>query len=182
MWNDGSSGKFNGSLGFDGTDDIVNISDNDELDLTEQFTFAAWVYRTSNNGEMVLMQKGTTDDCQNYGIVIDASNQVTPLSSNSCSWGNAGSQSIIPQNTWTHVAVSFDGTNARTYINGLLTDTVAFSMGDVNSGDLVIGGRTGAPSSDWFTGNLDDVRLYNYAVPQSKIIQIMNQNSVQRFD
>jgi len=41
----------------------------------------------------------------------------------------------IPINTWVHVAVTFDGTNVRTYKDGVLLDTYSSYLGEGISPD-----------------------------------------------
>lgn len=67
---------------------------------------------------------------------------------------------IIPENQWSHVAVTVSGGTARYYHNGLLTGTVAASIaGTVTSPVYTLGGIT---SSSWrLIGALDDSGVWN---------------------
>src|SRR5512147_2782745 len=47
MWNVGTDGKLNSSLGFDGTDDYVQVPHNSAL-MPSQITVAAWLARNGN--------------------------------------------------------------------------------------------------------------------------------------
>ncbi len=80
---------------------------------------------------------------------------------------------IMPENEWVHVAATFDGTNARVYLNGV--DEVGpqlFSIGTGVDAKVYIGashpdrGRT-------FRGSLDDVRVYDYAMTRDEIRLLM---------
>ncbi len=72
---------------------------------------------------------------------------------------------------WTHIAGTYDGTNVKLYINGVMVHQVAFnvSMGTGSTG-LYIGGS----ASGYFKGLIDDVRLWNIARTQSSIQSTMS--------
>lgn len=73
---------------------------------------------------------------------------------------------------WTHVAVTFDGTNAFLYVNGFLAggpSGFAFSSG---TGAHIYLGAAQAPGYDLFNGALDDVRIYNYALDPVSAVEL----------
>lgn len=74
--------------------------------------------------------------------------------------------SVIPINKWTHIAATYNGTSSIIYINGILdTSTSGFSGAiGVNSDSLFIGAdRIGSPTSLFFYGKLDNVRIWGIA-------------------
>jgi hypothetical protein len=78
--------------------------------------------------------------------------------------------------TWYHVAVSFDGTNAAIYTNGVLaaSGTPSGFVPDPDS-PLSVGSRS--DSSFFFTGSVDEVALYPSALTPS-VIQSHYQNGI----
>ena len=74
---------------------------------------------------------------------------------------------IIP-GRWTHVALTWDGTTRKVYVNGILDgqDTPAGSLGS-NSEPVEIGGRLGG--SYMFLGFMDDFKLFNRALSDGEI-------------
>jgi hypothetical protein len=96
---------------------------------------------------------------------------------------------VIPDETWTHAAVSYTNGTMKFYINGELVKTVAvtgvpltldepinlaignelpkdeYSLTDPNSPYAFYGG-------DYFIGSLDDVRFYNIALTDAEILSI----------
>jgi hypothetical protein len=86
----------------------------------------------------------------------------------------------IPLHTWTHLAVSFDGTTKRLYVNGvqvashgglgaLVYDAVPVTIGADWS--------SGAPSEP-FTGRVDEVAIYDRALTANEIADIYNADFV----
>lgn len=114
-------------LDFDGADSHINCGDIDALDSASRFTFEAWVNIKSwqnwtgifkDNGKTVLE---TGDNVgQLYCIIRNPTN----------TYGYANN--VIPLNTWTHVAMVFDGSKPtninrlKLYVNGV-QKTLIFS-------------------------------------------------------
>ena len=71
-------------------------------------------------------------------------------------------------NTWTHVAVTFDGTILRLYVSGVQVKTQALTGSLLSStGALRIGGN--AVWGEYFAGLIDEVRIYNRALSGGEI-------------
>ncbi|MEV4808046.1 LamG-like jellyroll fold domain-containing protein, partial [Nonomuraea sp. NPDC049421] len=82
-------------------------------------------------------------------------------------------RSKLSANTWTHLAVTYDGSTARLYRNGTLVneETITGPI-STDSGELHIGGNT--MYGDYFKGIIDDVRIYNRAQTSAEIATDMN--------
>ena len=71
-------------------------------------------------------------------------------------------------NSWTHLALSYDGTTLRLYVNGLqaaaqaLTGPIATSTGSLRIGGNAVWG-------EYFKGLIDEVRVYNRALSAGEI-------------
>jgi hypothetical protein len=74
----------------------------------------------------------------------------------------------LPVNEWSHVAGTYDGATLRLFVNGTQVASQA-QIGNlqVNTGQLRIGGNTSP--SEFFTGRIDEVRIYDVALDQSEI-------------
>lgn len=88
---------------------------------------------------------------------------------------SAHSAASVPMNMWSHVACRFDGNNLRIYINGQLSECATFD-GTIKPGGLpgaAIGSRLIAGPlplhRDPFIGAVDNVRIYNSALPDDQI-------------
>jgi DNA-binding beta-propeller fold protein YncE len=85
------------------------------------------------------------------------------------------SASLIPLNTWTHVAVTYDGTNKMFYINGVLDKTAARVGSLYQSGSVMYLGRQGtACNCNFFQGQLAEVRVWSTVRTASQISADMN--------
>ncbi len=95
---------------------------------------------------------------------------------------SADSDGTLVPNRWTHVAVTYDGTTARFYINGALAGTKGLANAGNNcTNSLSLGGEHDVVSlGDAFAGGyafngyLDEVRLWTVVRSQSAIATNMN--------
>ncbi len=81
--------------------------------------------------------------------------------------------SLLPLNTWTHLAETFDGATLRLYVNGALAASVARTGSILTSGNpLEIGGDS--IYGQYFHGLIDEVRIFNVARTPAQIQADMN--------
>ena len=162
------------ALRFDGNDDNVAISNDASLQLSKALSITAWVKGSSwdrgGGGDVnTILRKGNSDPT-NYQLAI-AGGRLTFYLDDSDSLGIQGS-TVLSTRQWHHVAATWDGTTALLYVDGVLDNspgsTLVAPIG-TDSRALYLGGQSGG---DYFTGTLDDVRLYNHALGADEIAQI----------
>jgi hypothetical protein len=73
--------------------------------------------------------------------------------------------------TWEHIAVTFDGTTATIYRNGVNAASGAWSMGTKTDAPVNIGVSAASLTENlMFNGDLDDIQMWNYALTQNQVI------------
>jgi large repetitive protein len=78
-------------------------------------------------------------------------------------------------NTWTHIALTYDGTTMTVYVNGVVAASQAKSGTIANSGaSFDIGGRSGGL---FFTGLIDEVEVFSRALMAAEIKSISDADS-----
>lgn len=77
----------------------------------------------------------------------------------------------LSTNKWVHVVATYDGTTQRIYVNGVQDGTGQVISSDFGtaSSHCTIGWVSGG---DYFTGSLDDVRVYNRALSTAEVQQL----------
>ena len=81
---------------------------------------------------------------------------------------DARGPSALPVGAWTHLAVTYDGSTVRLFVNGTeAADQAADGPMTVSTGPLKIGGNAVWP--EWFSGLIDDVRVYNRPLSTAEI-------------
>jgi chitodextrinase len=164
-----SGGKFGGAYSFNGSSSYIDVKDSPSLDLTNGMTLEAWVKPSAASTWRNVIMK------EQQGMLVYAlyANGASAASHGEIytSGGNdvaADSSSAVPTSTWTHLAVTYDGSTLRLYQNGSLVGSSA-NAGTIltSTGDLRIGGDS--IWGEWFNGLIDEVRVYNRALSASEI-------------
>ena len=129
-------------------------------------TLEAWVKPTTNAGWRTAILKERGSDLL---YALYASNGSKPRVENFTTVENtAAGTSALPLGTWSHLASTYDGTNLRFYVNGVLVATKATSGAMPNTANaLHIGGN--AVWGEYFSGLIDEVRIYNRALSASEL-------------
>jgi hypothetical protein len=169
-----TSGKFGGALSFDGSDDWVTIADHASLDLTTGMTIEAWVRPAVLSGyRTVLVKEDPANNTLAY-ILYGHHNAPRPGAEFETASGisTVDGTSALPLNTWSHLAVTYDGVNLRLFVNAVQVG----SKGDnrsirVSNGALRIGGNS--MWGEYFNGLIDEVRVYNRALSTTELQQDM---------
>ena len=161
------------ALNFDGVNDYVTVGNtiNTTFNSTNKLTLEAWVKPSTNtgNGEIV-GNYNTAGTNMQFLLRRDANN--FSFWTNNGSFTAVFSVATVTLNAWTHLAGTWDGTTMRLYVNGLPSGTAAATGSFVtNTNPIFIGGDF---ASEYFNGNIDEVRIWNRALCQSEIQNNMN--------
>jgi len=193
-WNAGTDGRFNSALGLDGTNDYVSVSQNASINAPgSQATFAGWYSFSSLSGPQALIDKRNAANSQiSYLLQLSPPGRTTGtlrLTAGTSISGspyyegnqiNILSNTVLATDTWYHIAAIYDGANSKIYINGVDdTGAIAGTYGSLpvlSDNDLRFG-KHGTQSSNYVSGLIDDVRIYNYALSHAQIRQLMTGSS-----
>jgi hypothetical protein len=164
-------------LSFDGTNDEVQLPGTN-LSLN-QMTISSWNF-SSNYVQNGFMFEKTTNGNVNtqYSLFYNSNNLIyyrtyglstTDLTVNRITAG-------VVNNQWNNVVATFDGTNKRIYVNGVLRATSANLTGTVtqNSTGAAYIGVYGNFAGYRFNGRIAQTQIYNRALTASEIQQNFN--------
>ena len=165
-----AAGHAGGALSFDGVNDQVNIPDAGSLDLTTGMTLEAWINPSASGTwrSILLKERPAGLAYALYATDVNAPMGVVFTSNEFETRGPS-----FPNNAWTHLATTYDGSTLRQYINGaqVSSRSVTGPM-IVTSGALRIGGN--AIWDEFFAGRIDDVRVYNRALTAAEVLADRN--------
>jgi hypothetical protein len=171
-----TSGKYGNALSFNGTNALVTINDAADLDLTTGMTLEAWVQPTANATfwSAAIAKEQPSDPANDVAYALytaDGGSKPPSVHGLFGSGGGADKTAVgtsnLTLNTWVHLAGTYDGTALRLYVNGALVATKAQTGSmTATTGALRIGGDF---SKEYFTGLIDEVRVYNRALSQTEI-------------
>jgi hypothetical protein len=172
-----TSGKFGFATTYDGTNDNINIPDNDAFSVTttNQLTVSTWIYTsTFNNG--LPISKGAGGNNYEWDIrVVSGGGQINVSLYNpdgAAAYLTVQSSENLTSNTWTHVLFTADLTkpSLKLYLNGILVgeDTTPSGTPYANGTAALRFGERADGNND-YTGKLDDVRIYNRSLSSSEV-------------
>jgi len=167
------------ALSFDGSRDyvLVPVKDTDVTDIkgSAAFTMEAWVKPAKGRSGGCVFSKSNEEVASEYAVNVGAGGIVGFHRETESP--NMYSSRRIHFGQWTHIAVTYDGREARIYLNGThagkkrqgplapQTKKVPFLVGALY--------YKGKPSG-FFNGVIDDVRIWNVARSNVEIFRDMN--------
>ncbi len=166
-------GFINGAFTFHGTEVISNISVPNtpslQFAINQSFTLSAWVNPANLNATEEPIIAKSADQGNQYGIYINSNND----------WVFRGSSGDLVgppavQSAWTNIAAVQDGVagTRSLYVNGILVASSVAQAAD-GAGTLVMGQASALGETLGFEGMIDEVRLYNVALPPAGITGLL---------
>lgn len=125
-------------------------------------TYSVWV-KPGGSSFRIIQGQGN-DNTSEYRVQLDGSNQLTAARQNATSVAPTG----IVSGQWSHIAMTYDGTTERMYINDSLEREVAVAL-TTSTGPLWIGGSPRYNGSFTLTGDMLDFRIYDDALSAADI-------------
>lgn len=143
---------------------------NSVLAGTNTITAEAWVYMTARPFLPTIVGNYASGSMQ-FLLRVDNDRPAFWISNGA--FRSVNGNTVVPLNTWTHLAGVWDGSQLRVYINGVLDGAATITGGTlVSSGNPV---RIGANLlSESFTGRIDEVRIWRTARTGAQIAAAMN--------
>jgi len=181
------------TLDFDGSDDYVRVPDDDSLSFNNNpttntdnpFSVAGWVnMRETTNFRIVT--KGSTGGNNEYVFEFNVTENMQFLLYDDATANfirqRATAASGGLENTWAHIAATYDGSGSNTgiilYINGTVEASSAGSGGTYiamnNEASAVTIGRLYEDGANYSNGQIDDVRLYAKELTAGEIKYLYN--------
>jgi len=165
-----TTGRFGRALNFDGANDTVYI---EGFTLPKSFfTIALWfnpddnLSGSSSRDDLLYWEKGSRphltfnmNNTGKIGLFVNINNtEYDDVVTSKRSWSAS---------TWYHIAVTFDGTVFKVYVNGQIQNTIRHPGIHFEAADPYIGSRKS--NNSFFDGQIDDVRFYNSALPSDAV-------------
>jgi prepilin-type N-terminal cleavage/methylation domain-containing protein len=161
-------------LYFDAIDDYINCGSNN-LNNIEKVTISAWINRNNHDIYREIITTGRFGSAYGYGLMFHSnSNLIAYITKNSDGTQLTSYPGIsgFDDNVWYYIVMTFDGTNIKVYKNGEIKWTSATISSDsikTSSYPLYIGKASAPGSASFFSGFIDDVRIYSTAISASQI-------------
>ncbi|WPR71172.1 LamG-like jellyroll fold domain-containing protein [Flavobacterium sp. NG2] len=163
------------TIDFDGTNDYVDFK-KQNYDLNNNFSIEVWIKTaaSSNNIQTIFSKRNANINGSGYDLRVQ-NDFVTFI------WNGSGSITSpfkITSNRWYHIAVTYTNSEYRLYIDGLLMNTkTGSSLPLVNNYRTLLGAMDQDSNNpvNYFRGAIDELRIWNVALNEEQIHQMMNQ-------
>lgn len=156
-------------LRLNGATDYVTIANDSSLQFTDELTITAWVRADSfGSGTDVdsIVRKGTTNPLD-YALVIHDGKVGLVLDDNDSA--SFTGDTVLAVDRWYHVAATWDGSEAKIYVDGVLDNSTTHNHSSTLGTDsraLNLGGHS---AGNLFDGTIDEVQVFKVALPASYI-------------
>jgi len=160
------AGRIDGADNFDGSDDYINVTASNTLDLTGDLTIEAWIYPKTwgeNNWGRIVCRR-TSSPSQGYEFLLDnnpaGGERLWFAAIGLTQYNSYSTNHSITLNTWQHVVVTRTSSSGEVkfYINGAASGT----------GNMTT--ITSAPARPTYIGIRDDLlREFNGIIDEVRI-------------
>lgn len=169
-------GKNANALSFDGIDDYIKIPEGFSS-LEPGFTVSLWAYPTAVKSWARFIDFGNGENADN--IIFARLGSSDDLVMHTYDGTSAGSRvtasDTIELNKWQFFAASIDSNgNAALYKNGEVigTGTTVCPPSVVRGNNYI--GKSNWSSDEYYSGYMDDIRVFNYALSEKQIANIFD--------
>lgn len=178
-WNNGTTGKFNASMSFGGTDDYVNVPGSF---LYDEQTISFWAKAdwTTAAGIPLSSLQWTSPDHDGFRFELLNDNLVTMIYNNA--YGEYTYSHALTGSDWHQFTLTWTGTVTKSYVDGKMVDSATRTNGFAAiPGDMDIG-RYNYMDNGYFTGQVDEVKIFNYAMTDEQVKLDYNNSAAVRFN
>ncbi|WP_299251948.1 LamG-like jellyroll fold domain-containing protein [uncultured Lacinutrix sp.] len=153
-------------LNFDGSNNYIELANEANFDFTTEMTVEVWVNSNVLPQQWdALVVKG--DD--SWRLHLNDSGTVNFTCSGVTSTQEINSTTNINDGNWHHIAATLGGNAIKIYIDGIL-ETQATASGIINNNaQTVLIGNNPIYPDRFFTGNMDDIRIWSVAKTANQI-------------
>jgi len=170
------SQAVNRVLALDGDGDYVDCGNDASLDAESEGSISFWYYAHRAPGGFVC--RVIAPGWLNARMIIAISGEIVLWSfSDGLNW-TWGCEPIetVTLDTWTHLALTWDGSNVVAYKNGIKVNSCPQSVTpEVTGVNLWIGQNLAFGEYQYFDGLIDEVSIWNKALIQEEIQTTMNE-------
>lgn len=180
-WITNSSCKtnFGGCMNFHNTSSqYVTVLDSPSVSVRNQVTYSAWVKKTTGSGQLQsIISKSDNQACGSSGpalFVLTSDFADFEVDVNDNCLGATGS-TPLSDGRWHMVTGTYDGSNARIYVDGVLEGTSSTSTGTMadRSHNVLIGANLVTGSLvRYFNGQIDEVLIINRSLTANEIYEL----------
>lgn len=164
-------GKWGNAVFFNRTSYGI-ITDHPDFNFSLEMSVEYFVFPTNPNGVHIHVVRGTNANTRQFSLA-EASGSIIFATRNQSSSTfplqncNGG---VLLTNHWNHVAATYNGSEKKVYVNGILTST-CYHNGTLNTpnNNITIGSYYNKLVSGMFNGSIDSLIIYNRTLSPEEV-------------
>ncbi len=161
----------NTAIQLDGNSEFLSIAHKESQNITDEFTFEAWIFANSWTNEIwrgTIIGKDNQGPDRGYAFRCGADGSLSLVIAVDNAWHETFTSSLMNTQQWHHVAATVKDKTVQLYIDGQPVASSTFD-GDPspNTSDLKI--SASGFDGRFFDGIIDEVRLWEVARTQTQI-------------
>lgn len=178
-----NNGTLNGGMGygsgggrryavFDGTDDYMQTG-NVSYTAGDPYTLSLWAYRSADGTYMVMTSQATYPS-EGITILLDEAphkNEITFFITGYGAAGYVSSGVVMAVDRWYHIALTFDGTTCRFYVDAV-EEVTSTNVRPTRNETFQIGRWYNGLSLAYWNGRISDHRHYNRALSAAEVARL----------
>ena len=161
---------------FNGINNYISVGSSTRIEPIQAGTYAAWVDPIANCAPggygIVIADESVYYDENGVALLCDDADDISlEIGSVNTSWNAIDTPGYkFTPNTWFFVAGTWDGSNMKLYVNGVLVGSTAQTIVPNPQYSTFIGTDPSNPTqNNPFEGEIADVRIYNRALSAAEI-------------
>ncbi|HED36924.1 MAG TPA: T9SS type A sorting domain-containing protein, partial [Ignavibacteria bacterium] len=166
----------NSAYYFNGVNSFIEVPSDSNLNFQKSITINFWIKIDNFPArEEYVISHGSYENRWKISILTDKYLRWTIHTSDTKNNGiiDLDSETKLKRNTWYNISVLYDGVDCEIYLNGNLDSFSPWSGSILKTSiPLTIGQMLPNNNNYNFNGILDDIRIYNYALPFQKIKEL----------
>jgi len=172
-------GNNNSAILFNGTSTYI-LTPIDKSSFVNQISLCAWAKTLNGNYSGIV--------CSRYAFNIAAMISIDNIGQPFAYFSDGNPSNLINTSVgamgvnlnddkWHFIAVTFDGTNRKMYVDGILKNQLSnYSFSLYIQSLFKIGWDDLSGYQRFFNGKIDDVRIYKRSLNESEVLQLYNDN------
>jgi hypothetical protein len=163
-------GTSSSACSFNGSSSHVEVANAASLGVTTTWSVSAWVQPASFSTLAGIVSKYQNTGTNGFTVRLSYASPYTGIDVDETT-KSGGTTGLLTAKTWSHVAVTVNGTSVQCYIDGALAYSSSAgyaAQASVDPLELGVDYLNGG-NARYFNGAIDDVRLYNRVLAATEI-------------
>lgn len=164
-----TAAKLSNGYSFNGSSNYINHSTTGIVSTgASAKSIALWIKATNFSGTRRIFTTGGASSTQGFTIMQYSGTSKIYFTDEGVAYTGT---TTLSNDTWYHVAVTYDGTNIRFYLNGSLESTSARTLATTAT-ETNIGRSSGG--SEFFLGLIDELGIWDKMLTNAEVLELYN--------